>query len=108
MVLKDQPDYKKIYTDILNIKYPHKKEICASIMKKEVLNGIDVINLNKRIFDISKEAEMESQKHRSYREADIIRILRFQKQKKLNNSEVAQFFNLSRNTVTKWKKTFVV
>ena len=103
------PDYFQIYTDILNKKHPDKKEECQSLLQKENLSAIDIIELNKKIFDKqNKETESFNQKHRSYSKTDILKILDYQKKHKLNNTQVANHFNLSRNSVTKWKKMFLI
>lgn len=102
-------NYKQIYTDILDKNFPHKKEECQSLLQKENLSAIDIIKLNKTIFDKqNKETESCNQKYRSYSKSDIFKILDYQKKHKLNNSQLANHFSLSRNTVAKWKKIFVV
>lgn len=97
------PNYKRIYKDILQLKYPEKKEKCVAILKKERLSALDIINLNNLIFP---QQNKESQKLRSYGSSDIIQILNYQKKYNLNNAQVANHFRLSRNTVAKWKKIF--
>ena len=102
------PDYFQIYTDILDKKYPRKKEECKSILRKNSISVLDIIELDRKIFGNSdKESESFNQRHRSYSKSDILQILDYQKKHKLNNSQVASHFNLSRNTVTKWKKIFL-
>ena len=102
------PDYKQIFEDILDKKYPEKRAICQTILNKSSLSVLDVITLNKKIFSINKNNETENQKHRSYTKSDILQMLDYQKKHKLNNSQLARHFKLSRNTVSKWKKTFLV
>lgn len=103
------PHYKKIYTDILNKKHPDKKEECKTLLDKENLSVLDVIKLNRIIFGfVDKETESFNQKHRSYTKSDILQILNHQKKYNLNNTQLALHFKLSRNTVTKWKKMFLV
>ena len=104
----NQPNYRRIYSDILN-KHPEKKAECHPLLKKENLSVLDIIELNKIIFGIvDKQKQAENQKHRSYSKSDILSILDYQKKHKLNNIQLARHFGLSRNTVAKWKKTFVV
>lgn len=100
----NKPDYKRIYTDILNIKYPHKKEICKNILSKEELTVIDIIKINEMIFEASTQTEKCNSQYRSYKESDILYILKYQKDNKLNNTQLANFFKLSRNTIRNWKK----
>ena len=105
----NQPDYETIYADILHKKHPEKKAECFPLLEKENFSVLDIIELNKKIFGIAdKETQAENQKHRSYSKSDILSILDYQKKHKLNNIKLARHFGLSRNTVAKWKKTFVV
>ncbi|WP_312553757.1 helix-turn-helix domain-containing protein [Empedobacter brevis] len=103
-----QPDYKQIFLDILEKKYPTKKEKCWPILNQDCLSVLDIIRLNKIIFDTDKENEEFNQKHRSYNKSTILKILDYQKKYNLNNSQLAHHFNLSRNTVAKWKKMFLI
>ncbi len=101
-------NYHAIYADILEDKFPEKKEECRILLEKQNLSAIDIIALNKRIFGIpDKKAESENQRHRSYKNSDIIEILDYQKQQQFNNSQLAVHFKLSRNTVAKWRKKFL-
>lgn len=47
---KTTPNYKKIYTDLIEKKYPDKKKECEFILKKESLEFMDVIQLNVMLF----------------------------------------------------------
>lgn len=100
------PNYKQIYSDILEKKYPLKAEMCKPILEKENLSVIDILKLNKKIFGTQNENHFFNQKHRSYSKSDAIHILQYQKKHNLNNTELASHFQLSRNTVTKWKKIY--
>lgn len=103
------PNYKRIYSDILIRKFPHKREECKSLLNKEILSVFDILHLNQKIFGLSdKNTEIFNQKHRSYKNTDIFQILNYQKKHKLNNSQLASHFKLSRNTVAKWRKLFLV
>jgi len=97
-----KPNYKRIYSDILLKKYPEKKDEMISLLEKQNFSGLDVIWLNEKIFG------SDSPRHRSYHKSDILQILDYQKKHSLNNSQLANHFKISRNTITKWKKTFVV
>jgi|SRR6218665_412683 len=99
-----KPDYKRIYSDILTKKYPHKREERKTLLAKESLSVLGIIELNKKIFGIP---DKENQKHHSYSKSDILYILDYQKKHKLNNLQLANHFKLSRNTVAKWKKRFM-
>lgn len=106
-VQKISPDYKKIYTDIIEEKFPHKKNELLPLLTKNILNTIDILELNDKIFNtVDKPINLQHQNHRSYQKSDIFLILDYQKKHQLNNSQLAQHFSLSRNTVSKWKKIF--
>ncbi|AYZ12790.1 helix-turn-helix domain-containing protein [Chryseobacterium arthrosphaerae] len=100
------PNYKKIYSDILNAKYAEKIPYCLPILNKKNLSSTDIIRLNKIIF--GTEGNLYNQKHKSYDEPAILEILNYQKIHQCNNSQLAKQFNVSRNTIAKWKKMFLV
>ena len=100
-------NYKQIFNDILDTKFPYKKDDCLHLLNKEELSAIDIIRINKKIFGQNNENEILNQKHRSYSKSDILKILDYQKKHKLNNSQLANHFKISRNTITKWKKLFL-
>lgn len=101
------PNYKRIYEDLIDKKYPHKKEACKAVLAKEKLSSMDIFLLDNLIFDKeSKEENENNQKYRSYDKTSIIKILQYQTKNKLNNTQLADHFGLSRNTVAKWKKMF--
>lgn len=103
----DSPNYKRIYEDIIMEKCPEKIEEYRQILKKEKLSELDIIELEKKIFGLAdKETFSFNQKHRSYNESTILKILQYQKIHKCNNSQLAIHFKLSRNTITKWKRLF--
>ncbi|MGU3374843.1 helix-turn-helix domain-containing protein [Chryseobacterium sp. M5A1_1a] len=103
-----QPNYQRIYSDIINRNFPHKKQECEKLLEKKELSVIDILELNKRIFGTrDKEIGKQNQKHRSYGKSDILKILDYQKIHKMNNSEIAKHFGLSKNSITKWKRMFL-
>lgn len=105
---KSTPNYHQIYNDIINKKYPSRKEECRFLLNKENLSVLDIIELNSRIFGISDQrTEAFNQSHRSYNKSSILMMLDYQKKNKLTNSQLAKHFKLSRNTVTKWKRLFI-
>ncbi|KFF11024.1 helix-turn-helix domain-containing protein [Chryseobacterium soli] len=101
-----QPDYKRIYSDILNIKHSEKLSSCQPILNKQILSSTDVIRLNKIIFGTKEN--LHNQRHKSYNRTAIFEILAYQNTHKCNNSQLAKQFNLSRNTIAKWKKVFLI
>ncbi|AZA84155.1 transposase [Chryseobacterium lactis] len=100
-----QPDYKRIYNDLLSKKYPHKKEECRSILMQDHISVLDIMRLDEIIFNRrDKETNIFNQKVRSYDHSAMAEILEFQKKNRLSNSQTANYFKMSRNTITKWKK----
>lgn len=104
----NHPDYNKIYTDLIEKKFPEKKEELAHLLSKEIKNSLQLIKINDLIFnDQNKEINILNQKLRSYDEESIKQILKHQTVNKLNNQQTAILFKLSRNTVAKWKKIYL-
>src|SRR5690606_40054197 len=101
------PNYKNIYSDIINRKYPHKKKRCKRILEKDQLTFLDVLELDELIFEKkSREMKEMDQKYRSYDKSTILEILEYQKKHKLNNTEVANHCNMIRYTISRWQKMF--
>ncbi|WP_232816130.1 helix-turn-helix domain-containing protein [Chryseobacterium capnotolerans] len=74
-----RPNYRRLYMDMLDWKYPEKKEACAKVLKKSKLEALDVITLNTMIFGERKS----NQKHKSYDQNSILEILAYQKKKSM-------------------------
>lgn len=102
---KTAPNYVTIYRDLIKEKYPNKIKECEKILSKANLTALDVINIENIILQNRIKLQY-NQKFRAYREHDILDILQYQKKHNLNNTMVARKFNLSRNTVAKWRKIF--
>ncbi len=100
---KINPDFKLIYSDIINKRYPEKAVVCHNLLAKRDLSVMDILELNKRIFG---KLDNNNQKYRSYSEADILQMLDYQEKNRLNNTQLANHFKLSRNSVAKWRKMF--
>ncbi|WP_160139960.1 helix-turn-helix domain-containing protein [Chryseobacterium sp. c4a] len=98
-----KPDYKRLYMDILELKFPEKKEICAEVLNKEELETLDVIMLNTMIFG----DRINNQKHKSYDQNSILEILDYQKKNPCSNKDLSLLFRISRNTITKWKRIYI-
>lgn len=73
-------------------------------LKKKELTPIDIIRLNELIF----KKPQTTGKYRSYDKKSIMKILEYQKKNQMNNTKVAKHFNISRNSVAKWKKFFLL
>lgn len=103
----NRPDYKRIYQDMITRKFPDKKQLFSSVLEKKSLSFFDVLFISNIVSGIQKkETVIFNQMHKSYDKETISRILEYQKKNKLNNSQIAIHFKLSRNTISKWKKTF--
>lgn len=102
------PNYKEIYTDMIIKKYPDKIDACRKILEKKSISCLDVIKLNRMIVGKSdKETEIFNQKLKSYDKKAILRILADQQKNNLTNISLAKKYNLSRNSVTKWKRIYL-
>ena len=101
------PNYKNIYLDIISKKFPSKTDTYDKILSKKILSNYDVIVLNKELFPNAKN-QTENQKLKSYTKETILKILDYQKDKKLNITELARHFSISRNTIAKWRKIYIV
>lgn len=102
------PDYIKIFTDIIKQKFPQRIGEFEYYLEKERLNIMEVIELNRRIFGVStRETEIFNQKHKSYDRETIMMMLDYQVKHKLNNVQLANHFDLSRNTVARWKRIYL-
>lgn len=100
-----KPNYKKIFNDILEFKYPEKRALCFTILNKCELSYTDIVNLNNLIFnDDSQETKKINANYKVYDEKTIFKILKYQKDHHLNNLETASQFKLSRNTLMNWQK----
>jgi hypothetical protein len=93
-------NYKKIFQDAIELKYPEKRELYSLILEKEIADCYDVLRLNKLIFG----AENTVNKHKSYDVTAVMKVLKYQQENNLTNIETAKRFNLSRNTVSAWKR----
>lgn len=93
-------NYKRIFQDILDLKFPEKQELHTIVLEREITDFYDVLSLNKLIFG----DEIKENKHKSYVPSTITKVLKYQEENNLSNVETAKKFNLSRNTVSAWKK----
>jgi len=101
------PDYRKIYQDMIRIKYPEKERLCSHILEKNSIEPLDIIRLSAIISEKNDEERVrDNQKLKSYDKKTILEILDYQKKNNLNNTELARHFKLSRNSVAIWKKIF--
>lgn len=103
-----KPNYIRIFTDILDKKYPDKTQRVLPYLSNDNLSNLQILHINQLIFDSDKKHKKGNQKYKTYTKSDIIQILTHQKKHNLNNSEVSEHFKLSRNTVAKWKKIYPI
>lgn len=102
-----RPNYKRIFKDIIQLKFPEKENELNPFFEKEQLSALDVIRLNQLLFNSNKKQQQaKNSKYKSYTKTDILKILEYQKKHNLTNIELAKEFKMSRNTITKWKKTY--
>jgi DNA-binding transcriptional regulator YiaG len=99
------PDYKSIYSDIISLHYPEKVSEYSKLLEKKNMSSLYILELEMKIFGNTDTA---NKKHRSYTKEDILEILNYQKKHKLNNMQIANYFHLSRNSIAKWKKIFLM
>lgn len=106
--MENRPLYHKLYADMIRDKYPDKEHRCAEYLNKKNWTALDVIHINAILFGKKQEQKevASDQRHRAYDKESITYILRYQKENKLNNKELAIKYRLSRNTVARWKKLF--
>jgi hypothetical protein len=104
-IKKNVPNYKRLYQDILTMKYPDRIKDYQYLLSKTELSVLDVIYLNDKLFTSSNNTSC-NQKYKSYDKYAIFEILDYQIKNGLNNSELSRHFKLSRNTIIKWKKLY--
>lgn len=101
------PDYRKIYTDMIEMKYLDKRRKCETVLSKAKLSMMDIFELEKIIFETNGVPdEKENGKFRAYDDESILQILTYQKKNKMTNTDISNHFKISRNSIAKWKKLF--
>ncbi|MEI3791186.1 MULTISPECIES: helix-turn-helix domain-containing protein [unclassified Chryseobacterium] len=104
-----KPNYTKIYSDLIENKFPERKDDFLPLLLKDELTTLDIIRINSSLFGTKdRESTAFDQMHRMYDRFTILEILEYQKKNDLSNTQLANHFRLSRNTVAKWKKKFLV
>lgn len=104
----NRPDYKKIFDDIIKKKCPEREEEFKYYFLKNQFSIMDVITLTSKIFKLNDKDTLDfNQKHRSYDYRTILKMLEYQQKERLNNTQLANHFNLSRNTVSKWRRLYL-
>lgn len=104
MPIKNKPDYNKIYKDLINTWFFDQKEELLPLISIDITTSLDVIHINNELFNkTSKGTQNYNQKLRSYDVPSIIKIVDYQRENFLTIKETSELFNVSRNTVAKWK-----
>lgn len=107
--MNKQPNYQKLYKEITERFHKEKSSLVTGYLEKEEWTSLDVITVNDLLFNKKRNKELEfNAKCKAYDELSIKNMLNYQKQHKLNNTQLANHFKLSRNTVTVWKKKYSV
>ena len=100
-----RPNYKKIYWDLIIRKLPERLGEFENYFTKKQFSVLDIIKINNKLFASSDRATKEfNGRHLSYDKSTIKEILEYQEKNGLNNSQMEREFNISRNTIAKWKK----
>jgi hypothetical protein len=98
-------NYQVIFTDIIKEVYPdrlHESNLLHQI--NNISNFMDVLNVNKIIFNkAGGDRNKQQQRLKIYTHQDVLDILNYQKEYHLSNTETANHFCMSRNTLKKWK-----
>lgn len=101
------PDYIRIYRDLIEKKFPEKIHEYKVMLSNDNLSFFEIVRLNELLFGKkNKEKEFQEQRYKAYDKQTILKIIRYQRQNKLNDQEISVRFKLSRNTIRGWKKVF--
>jgi DNA-binding protein Fis len=101
------PNYNKIYSDLIERKFPERRIELNSLLSKEINTSLKFIEIHRSIFTHErKEIYAFNQKLHSYDQISIRKIIEYQKMNKLNNTQTSKLFGISRNTLAKWKSQF--
>lgn len=102
-----EPDYVRIYNDLIKMKFPEFLDEFEKLLQKEKLSFFEITQINKKLFGNKNRTQKAlEQKYKAYDKSTILKILRYQKKHSLNNTQLANHFKLSRNTVANWRKIF--
>lgn len=101
------PDYARIYSDLIQLKFPELQNEMQEYLQIKKIGYFDIQQINKKLFGEKKHEQLSiEQKYKAYDVATILEMLRYQKEYGYTNTQLANHFRLSRNTVANWKKTF--
>ncbi|MCW3160827.1 helix-turn-helix domain-containing protein [Chryseobacterium oryctis] len=107
--IKNRPNYQKIYHDMIMKKFPDQMDNFKTLLGQENLSTLTILKINDKLFGMkNRESYLQNTKLASYTKSDILQMLDYQRKNQLNNTQLANHFGLSRNTVGKWKKRFLI
>jgi hypothetical protein len=104
-----KPNYTKIYKDLIAYRKLYDRMTPAIADRiNNIKTAKDILDIENYLFgNMTGENEQNiNQQLKSYDEESIREILNDQKKNNLNNTQLAIKHNLSRNTVTRWKKVY--
>lgn len=104
----NRPYYDVLYKDMIRDKYPQKQELLNKLIVDKEWIALDVIEINNILFkkNETEGAEDLDMPHRAYDKRSILKILYYQSEMNLNNTEIVELYGMSRNTLAKWKKAY--
>ncbi|MBK1895353.1 helix-turn-helix domain-containing protein [Chryseobacterium paridis] len=102
-----RPNYSKIYHDMLRLEHPDKlEEPKIKELLKRLNTSDDVLKLNDRLFEQSKESSKNNQKLKTYDKKTMLKLLQYQRKHGFSTSYMSKKYKISRTTIAKWKKNF--
>ncbi len=99
------PDYKRIFEDLAHERYGG---AVPEVLQQKIAHldsAVAVWECNQLLFEKDYTSK-ETARMKSYDKASIMHILKTQQEEKLNDTELAKRFHMSRNTIAKWKKQY--
>ncbi len=109
---KKKIKYKSLYLDFIDDtefeSHIDKSFLKESVMKIDEITSREIYKLNTLIREYSKSEYtwIQYQQLKSYDKDHILRVLKEQKEYDLSNSEISRKYNMSRNTIARWKRIF--
>lgn len=69
---------------------------------------IGVLRFNKLLFGNESIQNKTNNQYKAYDLDTVVYILEYQKEFNLSNTEISIMFSVSRNTITRWKKLYLI
>ncbi|WP_370900464.1 helix-turn-helix domain-containing protein [Chryseobacterium gossypii] len=83
------------------LKEPKIKKLLENLNTTE-----DILSFNEKVFKVSGESQKINQKLKTYDRRTMMKLLKYQKKHGFSTSYMSRKYNISRTTLSKWKKTF--